>query len=214
MVDADSYLLELAAYIHLNPVRAGIAEQPEKYQWSSHRAYLGKEKIQWLESAPVLSQFSDKANMARSMFAEFVAERTTEGRRGEFHGEKTLDNRLFGDDRFIEEILVQTKQPPEHKPDVASVLATVARLYQTNVAQLAAPGQERTASEARGLAAWATRELSSGTLAELATMLMRNASTLSCAVTRLERRLEMDSCLAEKVEELKRDLQEVQVFKA
>lgn len=214
MVDADAYLLELTAYIHLNPVRAGIANQPEKYQWSSHRAYLGKEKIQWLEPVPVLSQFSDKAGKARSMFAEFVAERLTEGRRGEFHGEKTLDNRLFGDEQFINEVLVQTEPTLEHKPDAASVLAAVARLYRTSVAQLAAPGQERTASEARGLAAWAARELSSGTLAELAVMLMRNASTLSCAASRLENRLKEDLGVAAKAEELKRDLQKVQVFKA
>ncbi len=214
MVDADSYLLELTAYIHLNPVRAGIVEQPEQHRWSSHRPYLGKEKIEWLEPAPVLSQFSAKTGKSCSMFATFVAERTTEGRRGEFHGEKTLDNRLFGTDQFIEEILIQAQSPSEHKPNVATVLDAVTRLYRLSTAQLAAPGQERTASEARGLAAWATRELSSGTLAELASTLKRNASTLTCAVTRLENRLERDSDLAEKVEKLKRDLHEVQIFKA
>jgi hypothetical protein len=45
-------------------------------------------------------------------------------------------------------------------------------------------------------------------------MLRRNASTLTCAVTRLENRLERDFDFAEKVEKLKRDLQEVQIFKA
>jgi REP-associated tyrosine transposase len=37
VVDADSYLLELAAYIHLNPVRAGMAKEAGTYRWSSHR---------------------------------------------------------------------------------------------------------------------------------------------------------------------------------
>lgn len=36
-----TYLLELLRYIHLNPVRAGLATSPELYRWSSHRAYLG-----------------------------------------------------------------------------------------------------------------------------------------------------------------------------
>lgn len=38
MVDADAYLLELAAYIHLNPVRTHIPERPESHHWSSYRA--------------------------------------------------------------------------------------------------------------------------------------------------------------------------------
>jgi hypothetical protein len=207
MVDADSYLLELAAYIHLNPVRAGLVDQAEKHRWSSHRAYLGKEQIEWLDPVLVLSQFSDKTGKARSMFAAFVAERKAEGRKAEFHGEKTQDNRLFGADRFIEEILAQTDLPPAHKPDAATVLDAVTRLYRMSVAQMAAPGQERMASEARSVAAWATRELSCGTLAELVPMLKRNASTLTCAITRLENKLERDAGLVGKLEELMRILQ-------
>ena len=36
LVDTDEYLKELAAYIHLNPVRARMVKSPEKYKWSSH----------------------------------------------------------------------------------------------------------------------------------------------------------------------------------
>jgi len=31
MIDADSYLLELIRYIHLNPVRAGMVQRSEAY---------------------------------------------------------------------------------------------------------------------------------------------------------------------------------------
>ena len=48
LVDADTYLLELTRYIHLNPVRSGIVRIPEDYPWSGHRAYLGLETIPWL----------------------------------------------------------------------------------------------------------------------------------------------------------------------
>ena len=44
LCDKDQYLLELTRYIHLNPVRAGIVEVPEKYPWTGHLSYLGKEK--------------------------------------------------------------------------------------------------------------------------------------------------------------------------
>jgi REP element-mobilizing transposase RayT len=42
VVDKDSYFLELTRYIHLNPVFAGIVQDPTEYVWSSYRGYLGK----------------------------------------------------------------------------------------------------------------------------------------------------------------------------
>ncbi len=34
--ESEAYLIRLAAYIHLNPVRAGICRSPEEWAWSSH----------------------------------------------------------------------------------------------------------------------------------------------------------------------------------
>jgi REP-associated tyrosine transposase len=38
--DRDAYLVTLIRYIHLNPVRARLVEQPDAYPYSGHRAYL------------------------------------------------------------------------------------------------------------------------------------------------------------------------------
>jgi REP element-mobilizing transposase RayT len=43
VVDKERYVLELGRYIHLNPVHAGIVQDPVVYRWSSYRGYLGKE---------------------------------------------------------------------------------------------------------------------------------------------------------------------------
>ena len=40
LVDADRYLLPLVRYIHRNPLRAGLADTLEGYEWSSHKGYL------------------------------------------------------------------------------------------------------------------------------------------------------------------------------
>lgn len=60
LIDADEYLLELVRYIHLNPVRAAMAKDPFDYQWSSHRAYCGKETIPWLCTVSTLSTFGTR----------------------------------------------------------------------------------------------------------------------------------------------------------
>jgi REP element-mobilizing transposase RayT len=39
-VDTEEYLLHLSRYIHLNPVKAGLVERPEDWEFSSYRDYL------------------------------------------------------------------------------------------------------------------------------------------------------------------------------
>ena len=36
----DSYLMEVGRYIHMNPIKAGLAQRPENYAWSSFPSYL------------------------------------------------------------------------------------------------------------------------------------------------------------------------------
>ena len=48
LIDADTYLLELIRYVHLNPVRAGAAPTADSWPWSGHRAYAGLEVVPWL----------------------------------------------------------------------------------------------------------------------------------------------------------------------
>ena len=39
LIEHDSYLLQCGYYIETNPVRAGIAAEPERYEFSSYRFY-------------------------------------------------------------------------------------------------------------------------------------------------------------------------------
>lgn len=39
LVDSETYLLTCHRYIELNPVRAGLVDDPLQYRWSSHRHY-------------------------------------------------------------------------------------------------------------------------------------------------------------------------------
>lgn len=42
VVDKDSYFHALSRYVHLNPVHAGLVEDPAAYVWSSYRGYTGE----------------------------------------------------------------------------------------------------------------------------------------------------------------------------
>jgi putative transposase len=41
LVDSENYLLACHRYIELNPVRAGLVDDPGAYPWSSHSHYVG-----------------------------------------------------------------------------------------------------------------------------------------------------------------------------
>jgi len=42
LIESERYLLACMVYIDLNPVRAGMVEQPQDYRWSSHRHCIGQ----------------------------------------------------------------------------------------------------------------------------------------------------------------------------
>jgi len=73
LVARDSYLLELCRYVVLNPVRAGMVKQPERYRWSSYRATAGLEQApEWVTREWVLGQFSSQPRRAESKYRQFV----------------------------------------------------------------------------------------------------------------------------------------------
>ena len=179
----------------------------QSYRWSSCRAYLGHESFSWLETDSILSRFSRNVGKARLQFAAFVGERLPEGRRAAFHGETNMDSRIFGDDDFVSDVLSETDVLPEQKPDVPTVIAAVKKLYEITDNSLQSQSRERLLCEARGVAAWATLELSGGKLADLARIFKRAPSTLTCAVRQIEKRYGKEPLLAKKMERLRGDLQ-------
>ena len=72
LVRDDAYLLGLVRYIHLNPVRAGLVDAPEDYLWSSHRAYLGTQTIEWVTTRGVLSCFGASVSTSRTHYRKFM----------------------------------------------------------------------------------------------------------------------------------------------
>lgn len=60
VIHSDPYLMQVIRYIHDNPVRAGMIQKSEEYQWSSYKEYLGNAAlIAERHKAFILSLFSD-----------------------------------------------------------------------------------------------------------------------------------------------------------
>jgi REP element-mobilizing transposase RayT len=103
LIEADEYLTELSRYIHLNPVRVGIVEKPEQYQWSSYRSYTGHSKPpEWLMTGFILGCFAQKTPDAQSKYRTFVEDRL--GKEYESPLKGTIGTSILGSTSFLEEI--------------------------------------------------------------------------------------------------------------
>ena len=74
LVEKEGYLLELARYVVLNPVRAGIVKTPLEWLWSSYRATLGyPASLDALRTDWLLSTFAGRRAEAVGRYRAFVA---------------------------------------------------------------------------------------------------------------------------------------------
>lgn len=75
LVEKDSYLLELARYVVLNPVRARMVSDIDGWRWSSYPAMIGVEASpEWLQTDWILSQFGAQRERAIARYIDFVRE--------------------------------------------------------------------------------------------------------------------------------------------
>jgi REP element-mobilizing transposase RayT len=75
LVQKETYLLELARYIVLNPVRARMVRAAKDWPWSSYRATAGLGAGPgWLQTDWILSAFARRKGRAMQRYRAFVAE--------------------------------------------------------------------------------------------------------------------------------------------
>ena len=99
LVQSDTYFLELARYIVLNPVRARMVHAADQWPWSSYRAtaaLCGEESC--LTRDCVLSRFAQSRSKAAIRYADYVAAGKNQPSPFEH-----LTNQIFlGDEAFID----------------------------------------------------------------------------------------------------------------
>ncbi|WP_230492351.1 MULTISPECIES: addiction module toxin RelE [unclassified Janthinobacterium] len=98
LVQKENYLLELARYIILNPVRAPLVASPDDWYWSSHHYFLNNLVPPcWLTRDWLLSQFGATRDEAVANYYRFVAA----GMGETTPLAHTCHQVLLGDDTFV-----------------------------------------------------------------------------------------------------------------
>ena len=101
LVNRDSYFLELARYIVLNPIRAAMVKHLSRWRWSSYGATSGRATAPaWLTTDDLLAEFGKRRGVARRKYQEFIAEGM-----GQESIWKDLKGQIYlGDDDFVEQM--------------------------------------------------------------------------------------------------------------
>lgn len=112
MVDKDRYLLELSRYVHLNPVRAKIADTPQAYRYTSYHAYINDKGDDLIHTGTVLGMISEKGREAKYLYRDFVESAIDNELENPL--EKVYGGMVLGNENFIRDVLqrLQDKAVP------------------------------------------------------------------------------------------------------
>ena len=99
--------MKLIRYIHLNPVRAGIVKEPEKYLYSGHRAYLQGKASETIDPSKVLSVMGGRAR-----YRAFVSDGMNDGHREEFY---EVSDQQFLEPKGLAKSSKTSMQSPDRK---------------------------------------------------------------------------------------------------
>ncbi|MBU1032557.1 MAG: transposase [Patescibacteria group bacterium] len=101
IIEKEFYLLNVARYVVLNPVRASFVNDPKDWQWSSYRATVGLESTpKFLTKDYILRSFSNYYVKAKNRYQNFV----TGGLYEPSPFEKIKEGIVLGSDEFINKI--------------------------------------------------------------------------------------------------------------
>ena len=173
--EEEAYLLELIRYIHLNCIRAGLVEDMQaldRYRWSGHAVLMGYEDRSWQARDEVLSYFGRRRGAAKKKYRQFVSEGIPMGKRpdliggaqrpsgGEREGEarRSYDNRILGDEAFIERLLAEEESIIQERDllkrrriNVEELLRYIGRQFGVTKEEIQGGSQRRVVARARSV---------------------------------------------------------------
>lgn len=71
----ETYLLAISLYIHLNPFKAGLVENPSTYKWSSIKLFTKEDSPpSFVEYKSILSLLNEDINRAKNFYRELLTQ--------------------------------------------------------------------------------------------------------------------------------------------
>ena len=210
LIDTGSYLLQAVRYIHRNPLRAGLVESLEAYDWSSHKGYLSiAKKWDWLHKHYILSLLSKNRKDWLRYYKKWVSVDEDDEVAQKLSGVKWPV--CLGPQTFLDRIKEKygsgkiNKEIPSSRellPDRERIIAEVCRFFGVKDTDLIKKRRGRR-NEARNAAIYLTRNLRLDTYSEIGRQFgISNDRTVRSVFVRMKKTLAEDKKIARKMEKL------------
>ena len=72
IIDTNDYFRQVVAYVHLNPVSAGLVEDPADFEQSGHATLIGRRKAVLVDIAGALRGFSDETGWGSDTYLTWI----------------------------------------------------------------------------------------------------------------------------------------------
>jgi putative transposase len=203
LVDADEYAGELSRYIHLNPVRVGLVDLPERYPWTSYLNYIGSRKAAgWQMTDWLLRYFGKSSAEARRNYRAFV-----EAKIGaeEDPLKESIAFTILGRPDFIEEIKGKYLGGRQRNRDVPAV-AALTRQAPQKIAEGVRLEFQDNPEHTRKVAIYLSHRFSGLSLKEIGKQFGIGESAVSQASRRFQSTLSENARLRKKVAKVKEAL--------
>ncbi len=201
LIEAEGHWLEVSRYVHLNPVRAGLAAKPEPWKWSSYPGYCRQSgRLDWMDYGPVLAEFGGDNRAGIRAYRAFVEQGLRERLASPFS--QAFHGVILGSQAFVEQVRARLNArdaDPEvplldrvrnvPRPGTEQVILAVGEHFGCDPAQWRSG--RRCDELARAAAAYLLRQLTAqraGTIAQ--SLGYRGSSSVSMACRRIEKAME------------------------
>lgn len=101
IIESKNYLLQVSRYIHLNPYKAKIVKEIERYEWSSFPGYINnRNSPEWLYKAATLG-FFESENIPNEIY-KFTMQGNSDEFEKKYFSSKSPP--IIGSEEFVEDI--------------------------------------------------------------------------------------------------------------
>jgi len=213
LISDQRYLDQLMVYIHLNPVAAGLVDDPAEYPWSGHTELLGKRGKPIVEVDEVLRLFGRSRRAARSAYVRQLKGMVNDEWIGEEPGRLPwwrLGRPPKGEDEdpevSIREERARKVQGPDWRPrlEAEQLVARGARYLGLELDDLQSRSRDQDLVKARELLVLLGAERYRIKVKELAQQLRKSADGISQALARAARKRVTDTAFRAELDRLDR----------
>lgn len=191
MVDKEKLLVEMATYVHLECVRAGLKEKPWRYQWSSCSAYVESHlKEPLVDSDEVLKRFGRVRLRQSVQYLKTIKERMKSALQTIIPVTK---GRFIGGEDFaaqMEAVPAPESGTPGATEEAHTIIKEVAAEHGMESERLLGSSQWREVSAARHQAVYRVWKEARLRVTEIARLFNRTPSAVSQIIRSKERKLE------------------------